>query len=41
MTSCPICKTSENVQLSWMTGYQRRCGECGVLFNEDGIGATL
>ncbi|MGN8213959.1 MULTISPECIES: hypothetical protein [Halococcus] len=41
MSDCPICKTTENVRPSWTTGYQRRCNECGVLFNEHSTRATL
>jgi transposase-like protein len=41
MSACPVCKTTENVKPSWMTGYQRRCTACGVLFNETGTGTTL
>jgi hypothetical protein len=41
MSPCLVCKTTENVKPSWMTGYQRRCTACGVLFNETGAGATL
>jgi hypothetical protein len=41
MSPCPVCKTTENVKPSWMTGYQRRCTACGVLFNETGPSTTL